>query len=220
MGTGRWRPRSAWRAWAIPVPGETVLVTAAVYAGATHNLNIAMVILAAITGAIVGDNIGFLVGRNSGIDCCCVTASLFRLTTARIKLGQFLFLRHGGKMVFFGRFIAVLRALAALLAGVNCMAWPRFLIFNAAGGIVWAGGYGTLAYLLGERVERFTRPVAIAAAVGAVFAGIGVVWFVRGHEAQLRPRPKRMPSLGRSRRAGTSPRAMRTEPLVALRDSI
>jgi membrane protein DedA with SNARE-associated domain len=169
----------------IPVPGETALVTAAVYAGATHKLNIAMVILAAISGAIVGDNIGFLVGRHFGHRLLVRHGSLFRLTTARIKLGQFLFMRHGGKMVFFGRFIAVLRALAALLAGVNCMAWPRFLIFNAAGGIVWAGGYGMLAYLLGERVERFTRPVAIAAAVGAVFVGIGVVWFVRGHEAQL-----------------------------------
>jgi membrane protein DedA with SNARE-associated domain len=169
----------------IPVPGETALVTAAVYAGATHNLNIAMVILAAVTGAIVGDNIGFLVGRQFGHRLLVRHGSLIRLTTARIKLGQFLFMRHGGKMVFFGRFIAVLRALAALLAGVNCMAWPRFLIFNAAGGIVWAGGYGMLAYLLGERVERFTRPVAIAAAVAAVFAGIGVVWFVRGHEAQL-----------------------------------
>jgi len=175
----------------IPVPGETALVTAAVYAGATHNLNIAMVILAAITGAIVGDNIGFLVGRQFGYRLLLRHGSLFRLTTARIKLGQFLFVRHGGKMVFFGRFIAVLRALAALLAGVNCMPWPRFLIFNAAGGIVWAGGYGMLAYLLGERVERFTRPVAIAAAVGAVFAGIGVIWFVRGHEAQLEAEAER-----------------------------
>jgi membrane protein DedA with SNARE-associated domain len=169
----------------IPVPGETALVTAAVYAGATHNLNIAMVILAAIAGAIVGDNVGFLVGRQFGYRLLLRHGSLFRLTTARIKLGQFLFLRHGGKMVFFGRFIAVLRALAALLAGVNCMAWRRFLIFNAAGGIVWAGGYGMLAYLLGERVERFTRPVAIAAAAGAVFAGMAFVWFVRAHEAQL-----------------------------------
>ena len=141
-GGGRDRPGEHRRAR----PGETALVTAAVYAGATHNLNIAMVILAAITGAIVGDNIGFLVGRQFGYRLLLRHGSLFRLTTARIKLGQFLFLRHGGKMVFFGRFIAVLRALAALLAGVNCMAWPRFLIFNAAGGIVWAGGYGTLAY--------------------------------------------------------------------------
>lgn len=175
----------------IPMPGETVLVTAAIYAGVSHNLNIVTVIAAAITGAIVGDNIGFLIGRRFGYRLLLRYGNVFRLTTARIKLGQFLFLRHGGKMVFFGRFIAVLRAMAALLAGVNCMAWSRFLIFNAAGGIVWAGGYGTAAYILGERVERFTTPVAIVAGVAAVFAAIGVFWFVRGHEAQLEAEAER-----------------------------
>ena len=176
----------------VPVPGETILVTAAVYAGATHQLNIVMVIVSATVGAIVGDNLGYLIGRRFGYPLLVRYGSLLRMTTSRIKLGQFLFLRHGGKVVFFGRFIAVLRALAAALAGVNCMPWSRFLVFNAAGAMAWAGGYGTLAYLLGERVERFTKPVGIAVVVGAVAAGVLFVWFVQRHEARLEAEAERI----------------------------
>jgi membrane protein DedA with SNARE-associated domain len=120
----------------IPVPGETMLVTAAVYAGTTGKLNVAHVVLAAIIGAIAGDNAGFWIGRTVGFRWVVRHRSRLRLTTRRLKLGQYLFMRHGGKVVFFGRFVAVLRALAAVLAGINCMTWGRFLLFNALGGIV------------------------------------------------------------------------------------
>ena len=97
------------------------------------------------------------------------------ITEGRIKLGQYLFLRHGGKVVFFGRFVAVLRALAALLAGLNCMDWGRFLLFNALGGIVWAGAYGLGAYVFGEALasslHRFGLVLGIAAAT-VVVAGL------------------------------------------------
>ena len=157
----------------IPVPGETMLVTAAVYAGTTGELSIAHVVLAAIVGAIVGDNAGFWIGRTVGFRWVVRHRSRLRLTTRRLKLGQYLFLRHGGKVVFFGRFVAVLRALAALLAGINCMAWGRFLLFNALGGIVWAGAYGFGAYAFGERLARALNRVgvlAIAAAAAVVVA--------------------------------------------------
>jgi membrane protein DedA with SNARE-associated domain len=167
----------------IPVPGETILVSAAVYSGATHQLNIVIVIVAAMVGAIVGDNLGYLLGLRFGYPLIVRYGGLLKITTSRIKLGQFMFLRHGGKVVFFGRFIAVLRALAALLAGVNCMAWPRFLVFNAA---------GTVAYLLGERVERFTKPVGIAVVVSAFSAGVLFIRFVRRHEARLEAEAERM----------------------------
>jgi membrane protein DedA with SNARE-associated domain len=175
----------------IPLPGETMLVSAAVYAGATHQLNIVTVIATAAFGAVIGDSVGYFVGRRYGYPLLLRHGSLLRMTPARIKLGQFLFLRHGGKVVFFGRFIALLRVLAALLAGVNCMPWPRFLVFNAAGAVIWTGAYGTLAYLLGEQVERFTRPVGIAVVVGAVAAGILFMWFIRRHEAQLEEEAER-----------------------------
>src|SRR5689334_19326894 len=121
----------------LPVPGETTLVTAAIYAATTGRLNIWLVIAAAATGAIVGDSVGFWIGRAFGHRLLLKYGSLLRLTPRRIKLGQYLFQRHGGKVVFFGRFLALLRALAALMAGINYMDWRRFLLFNVTGGIAW-----------------------------------------------------------------------------------
>lgn len=169
----------------IPVPGETMLVTAAVYAGTTGELSVARVVLAAIIGAIVGDNAGFWIGRTLGFRWVMRHRSRLRLTTRRLKLGQYLFMRHGGKVVFFGRFVAVLRALAALLAGINCMNWGRFLLFNAWGGIVWALVYGLGAYAFGETLattlSRFGVVLGIAAAVAAVVALV----VARGFERRL-----------------------------------
>ncbi len=104
----------------IPFPGETMLLVAAIAAGTTHQLSIAFVIMAAASGAILGDNLGFWVGREGGY-----YGRYVRLEERRLKLGRYLFLKHGGKVVFFGRFVAVLRAWAAFLAGTNRMRWPR-----------------------------------------------------------------------------------------------
>jgi membrane protein DedA with SNARE-associated domain len=104
----------------LPLPGEATLVAAAVYAATTHHLNIWLVIAAAATGAIVGDNIGYWIGREIGYPLLLRYGHYVYLTEARIKLGQYLFFRHGGKIVFFGRFVAVLRALAAI--------WPAPII--------------------------------------------------------------------------------------------
>ena len=175
----------------IPVPGETMLVAAAIYAGATHKLDIGTVIAAAIAGAIIGDGLGFLIGRRFGHSLLLRYGSRIGMTPARIKLGQYLFLRFGGTVVFFGRFIALLRALAALLAGINCMPWPRFLLFNAAGAVVWAGSYGMLAYLFGEKVEAVTRPIGIAVVVGAVISSVFVMRFLKHHETQLEAEAER-----------------------------
>ncbi len=136
----------------IPFPGETMLIAAAVYAGSTHQLSVTLVVVAAAAGAIMGDNIGFWIGREFGFRFLLRYGRYVRVTEPRIKLGQYLFLRHGGKVVFFGRFVAVLRALAAALAGTNRMSWLRFLAFNAAGGIAWATIYGFGAYLLGQQI--------------------------------------------------------------------
>jgi membrane protein DedA with SNARE-associated domain len=122
----------------LPVPGEATLIAAAIVAGTTQALDIWLVVAAATAGAIIGDNIGFYLGREIGFRLMVRFASYVHLTEARIKLGQYLFLRYGGFVVFFGRFVAVLRVLAAFLAGVNCMDWTRFLLFNAMGGFVWA----------------------------------------------------------------------------------
>src|SRR5258707_8034436 len=126
----------------IPFPGETMLLAAAIFAGTTHRLSIPLVILAAESFAILGDNLGFWVGLEGGYRLLRRYGQYIRLEERRLKLGQYLFLKHGGKVVFFGRFVAVLRAWAAFLAGANRMRWPRFLLFNAPGGIGWATLYG------------------------------------------------------------------------------
>jgi len=169
----------------LPLPGETTLVTASVYAGTTHQLDIVVLIAAAALGAIAGDNVGFWVGRQYGYRLLVGHGQRVGLTSRRIKLGQFLFDRHGGKVVFFGRFIAVLRMLAALLAGINCMMWPRFLFFNAVGGIVWATVFGLVAYAFGEQVHQLSRSFAVGSFVAAILLMVGGTWFMRRHEATL-----------------------------------
>ena len=169
----------------IPMPGETMLVTAAIYAGTTHRLKIGLVIAAAALGAIVGDNVGYWLGREFGYRLLLRYGPLLRINTPRIKLGQYLFYRHGGKVVFFGRFIAILRAIAALLAGTNRMPWWRFLFFNATGGIVWAAGFGMAAYGAGEYVVRLKGHLAVAGLVLAVAGAVVAFGFVRRHEDAL-----------------------------------
>jgi len=169
----------------IPMPGETMLVTAAIYSGTTHRLNIGLVIAAAAVGAIAGDNVGYWLGREFGYRLLLRYGPLLRISPPRIKLGQYLFYRHGGKVVFFGRFIAILRAIAALLAGINCMPWWRFLFFNATGGIVWAAAYGMAAYAAGEYIVRLKGQVAFVGLVLAVGAAVVAFGFVRRNEAAL-----------------------------------
>jgi membrane protein DedA with SNARE-associated domain len=169
----------------LPVPGEATLIAAAIVAGTTQALDIWLVVAAATAGAIIGDNIGFYLGREIGFRLMVRFASYVHLTEARIKLGQYLFLRYGGFVVFFGRFVAVLRVLAAFLAGVNCMDWTRFLLFNAMGGFVWAATYGFGAWYLGKKISRLAGPAAITLAVVAAIVIIGGFVFLRRHEARL-----------------------------------
>ena len=176
----------------IPVPGETALVTAAIFAGTTHRLSITFVILAAAAGAIVGDNIGYLLGRTLGYPALLRYGRVAGITATRIKIGQYVFARYGGQVVFFGRFMAALRALAALFAGINRMDWRRFLVFNASGGVLWAAAYGLAAYVFGERLERVRGPVAAVGLLVAAVAGAGGFWWMRGHESALQAEAERM----------------------------
>jgi membrane protein DedA with SNARE-associated domain len=175
----------------IPLPGETMLLTAAIYAGTTHRLNIALVIAAAATGAILGDNLGWLIGREGGYLLLRRYGRYVRLNTRRLKLGQYLFLRYGAEVVFFGRFVAVLRTFAAFLAGANKMPWRRFLLFNATGGILWATVFGMGGFLLGNQIHRLAGSVRIAAVVLAVLATIAVLVFLRRNEARLEAEAER-----------------------------
>lgn len=169
----------------LPLPGEATLVSAAIYAGSTGRLSIFWIIAAAATGAIIGDNIGYWIGRELGLPLLRRYGGRVGLDAAKLRLAQYLFDRHGGKIVFFGRFVAVLRVLAALLAGANRYAWDRFLAFNAAGGLCWAGLFGMGAYLFGRAVERVAGPIAILAGCAALVGVVVMVRFIRRHEARL-----------------------------------
>jgi len=175
----------------IPFPGETMLLAAAIYAGTTHHLALPIVIAAAAAGAILGDNLGFWVGREGGYRLLRRYGKYIRLDERKLKLGQYLFKKHGAKVVFFGRFVAVLRAWAAFLAGTNRMPWGRFLIFNAAGGLLWAILYGIGGYLLGNNVHRLTGPVGIAFVVVAALLIIAGFVYLRRNEKRLEDEAER-----------------------------
>jgi membrane protein DedA with SNARE-associated domain len=175
----------------IPFPGETVLISAAVYAGASGKLDIAYVLLAAVAGAIIGDNVGYWVGRTVGFRWVLRHRSKLRLTSRRIKLGQYLFMRHGGKVVFFGRFVAILRTFAGPLAGLNRMMWGRFLLFNALGAIVWAGGFGTAAYLFGDKIATALDDAGVVLGIAAVAGLIAGGIALRRYERQLEDEAER-----------------------------
>ena len=175
----------------IPFPGETMLLIAAIYAGTTHRLSIPLVIVAAASGAILGDNIGFWIGREGGYRLLRRYGRYIRLDERKLKLGQYLFRKHGGKVVFFGRFVAVLRALAAFLAGTNRLSWQRFLLFNALGGIVWATLYGMGGYLLGKNIDRFTGPLSTITIVLAVLITLVFLVVVRRNEHRLEEEAER-----------------------------
>ena len=169
----------------IPFPGETMLVTAAVYAGAGH-LSIGWVIVAGAAGAIVGDNLGYTAGRFGGRNLAGRYGRYIRLKPEHLDRAEEFFRKHGDKTVFLGRFVAVLRAWAAFLAGTNRMPWPRCLVFNAAGGIVWAIAYGTLGYVLGNNLpllHTVERDIGISGVVAAVvvIGGAIIVWRWREH---------------------------------------
>lgn len=146
----------------IPLPGEAALIAAALYAGATHHFPLWVVILVALAAAVSGDTMGYVIGRRFGYRLLSRHGRRVGISERRLRIGEYLFLCHGGKIVFAGRFVALLRVLAALLAGAHRMPWPRFALMNALGGLCWASLFGTAAYLFGDRVREVERPIALA----------------------------------------------------------
>jgi membrane protein DedA with SNARE-associated domain len=169
----------------LPLPGETTLVLASMYAAHNPDFSILGIVLASSIGAIVGDNVGYSIGYRFGYPLLLKHGARIGVTDPRIKLGQYLFMRWGFLVVFFGRFVALLRILAAFLAGVNRMRWPVFLIANAAGGILWSCVFGFGGYWLGEAMKRFSGVLGPAIFVFAVAAFLAGGYFVRRYEKRL-----------------------------------
>lgn len=169
----------------VPLPGEATLISAALYAGATHRLAIGGVLVAAVVGAMVGYSLSFLIGHWGGYRLVVRYGRYLRLDQPKVKLARYLFAHHGGKLILFGRFVPILRAYGALLAGTSRMPWPPFILYNLLGAAVWAGLYGGGAYLLGAEFERQSRRLAIVLVGLAIVAIIVGFLLIRRQERRL-----------------------------------
>ncbi len=172
----------------IPLPGETMVITAALYAGLTHKLSQWGIWAVAGAGAIVGDNVGYAIGHWGGYRLLLRYGPRVRLDEAKLKVGRLVFDEHGGRVVFFGRFVSILRTYAAFLAGTTRMAYWRFFVFNATGGIIWAGIYALGFYYAGSSLERVRGPVNIALGVAAAVFVVGFLIWLRRNERRLEAR--------------------------------
>ena len=160
----------------IPLPGETALIAFGILAS-QGNYSIVWVIVVAAAGAIIGDNLGYwLIGRLGGRELFERWGPLRRYSERFLPASERLMKRHGGKVVFFGRFITVLRYTAAWAAGIGRMEWWRFLFWNAAGGICWAIAVGLVAYYSGHAAADAIQRYGIYAAGGIALALV-IGWF-------------------------------------------
>lgn len=170
------------------LPGETTLITAALVAGATGKLSIVLVLLAAFCGAVVGDNFSFWMGHQFGYPLLRRYGHYIGLREKRLKFLQYLFLRYGRPIVFIGRFVVLLRAWEAFMAGADAMPWRLFAPTNALAILIWAGIWGGGAWWIGEASTHLLRWVGmfIFFIVAVILFG-GGVYFHR-HENELETR--------------------------------
>jgi membrane protein DedA with SNARE-associated domain/membrane-associated phospholipid phosphatase len=163
----------------VPLPGETALLTASAYAASGH-LSIVGVITSAAIGAMLGDAGAYWIGRTGGLPLVRRYGRFLRIDEAKVERVQQFFARHGGKTVFLGRFISLLRMLAALLAGVTRMPYGRFTLYNVAGGVCWSVLFGTLGYAFGRNLPQLEHAVGQAGAMIVLLGALLVVVIVAG----------------------------------------
>ncbi len=169
----------------VPVPGETILLIAGYYAS-TGEFNIALVMIIAASGAVVGDNIGFAIGHHYGRGFLLRVGRFFFLTPKRLEHMENYFESHGNKTILVARFITGLRVFAALLAGASRkMPWRVFVLYNMAGAILWSVVITTLGYLFGASLPLLIKWVGRSGTIlliAAIVVGV-IIWRVRRHRA-------------------------------------
>jgi membrane protein DedA with SNARE-associated domain len=167
----------------VPVPGETILLIAGYYAS-TGEFNIALVMIIAASGAVVGDNIGFAIGHHYGRGFLLRVGRFFFLTPKRLEHMENYFESHGNKTILVARFITGLRVFAALLAGASRkMPWRVFVVYNMAGAILWSVVITTLGYLFGASLPLLVKWVGRSGTIlliAAIVIGF-IVWRVQSH---------------------------------------
>ena len=158
----------------VPVPGETSLIAAAVLASQGH-LSLPVLIAVAAGAAIVGDNLGYVIGRRGGRWLLTRPGRWQRGRARLLERGEAFFERHGAKAVFLGRWLPWLRVTAAWLAGANRMRWGRFFVWNALGAFAWATSIGVAAYFLGKAAGAVLGAAGLTALALVVVAGVALV---------------------------------------------
>jgi membrane protein DedA with SNARE-associated domain len=162
----------------IPLPGETMLIAASLYAGAGH-VNIWLVAMVGFVAAVLGDNVGYVIGRYGGHDVVLKYGKVVFITPDRLDRAEAFFSRHGGQVVFIARFVEGLRQLNGVIAGIVEMPWRRFVLFNMLGAATWVAFWCSVGYFAGDHVETITRYATyVAIAVGVVFLA-WLAWQIR-----------------------------------------
>ena len=170
----------------MPVPGETLLVSASAFAG-QEALNIWMIAGIAWVAAVLGDNLGFLIGYSGGRGLLVRHGRRIGITAERLTKVERFVQHHGASVIVVARFVVIARQLNGIAAGSLGMPWLRFLIFNCIGAALWVGFWSTLAYWLGKKIfvltaaVRHATPLATAAAVVAVLAVAAYLWWRARH---------------------------------------
>jgi membrane protein DedA with SNARE-associated domain len=168
----------------LPVPGETALLAGAAIAQ-SGRLSLVWVILTATSGAVLGDNVGFWIGRRGGRTLAERHGRHVGLTHRRLEQFDRFFARHGGRTVFIARFITGLRVFGAVLAGASGLRWPVFLFYNATGAVVWATAVGLAGYVLGESWDVLERWIGRTSLIGlAIIIVIALIALVRARRRQ------------------------------------
>lgn len=166
----------------LPIPGETILLIAGYFAS-TGEFHLALVMLIAATGAVIGDNIGFAIGHHYGRNVLLKVGRFFFLTPQRFARMEKYFEDHGNKTILVARFITGLRVFAALLAGASKMPWRVFVVYNVAGAILWSVVITTLGYLFGASLPLLVKWVGRSGTIlliAVIVIGV-VIWRVRKH---------------------------------------
>src|SRR5690348_4587868 len=178
----------------IPVPGETVLIAASVYAG-VGRLNIVVVGLIGFAAAVAGDNIGFAIGRYGGRALVLRWGRYVRLTEERLGKAEAFFDRHGAWIITVARFIEVLRQANGIVAGTTGMRWRRFLAFNALGAALWVGTWVSVGYLAGSHIDAIYSYITRYSYYALIVAGVVVAALIARHLMRRR-RARRQPAPG------------------------
>ena len=175
----------------VPVPGETILIAASIYAGAGR-LNVVVVGVVGFLAAVVGDNIGFAIGHFGGRALALRWGKYVFLTSERLDKAEVFFDSHGGKIIIVARFIEGLRQANGIVAGITGMHWRRFFLFNMIGAALWVGVWVSLGYLAGNHITAIYNQITRYSLYVLIVLGVVLVAFITRHRLRrrrARPRP-------------------------------